>query len=343
MGACARYASVVNHRSHTIVEAMRLRKVHLKNILSFGDAALSEIGDVNLLIGPNASGKTNFLDALSMLQAAPRALGDPIAKGGGIREWIWKGQTELFGVASIECSIEIEESNAPLQYLLSIQEANHTFAIHEERLVSLRKDRRSPTTPIFDREGGNIVFRGSLADHLLQNGNRIIKIAPSVSVLSAIRDPLERRELTAVGKGFDAIRIYRNFDTSGPNAGARHGVSTSYPPSEALSEDGHNLALILSRMRLNGSIKKVESYLAEFCGRLGEVHVDPTGGIARIHVRERGFKRPTPGVRLSDGTLKFLCLLVVLFNNEAEHSVVCIPTRYDSWRGRFTKRHTERN
>jgi predicted ATPase len=303
---------------------MRLRRVHFRNILSFRNAELSEIGNVNLLIGANASGKSNFMDALSLLQAAPRGLGDPIARGGGIREWIWRGKAELFGVASIECEVEVDESSSPLHYLLSIQEANETFAVHEERLAPKRKDKRSPTA-IFDREGANLVFRGSVGDHLLRNGHRVAKIAPNVSVLSAFRDPSEKRELTAVGKGFDQLRIYRNFDTAGrTTAGARHGVSTSYPPSDTLAEDGFNLALVLSRMRISGSIKKVESYMAELSPRFGEINVDPVGGIARILIEEKGLRRPTPALRLSDGTLKFMCLLAVLCNTEAESGVVCI-------------------
>ena len=86
---------------------MRLRQVHLKNILSFRDAVLTEIGPVNLLIGPNASGKSNFLDALSLFQYAPRGIATQIARGGGIREWIWRGGDALFGIGKIECIVEI--------------------------------------------------------------------------------------------------------------------------------------------------------------------------------------------------------------------------------------------
>jgi len=318
---------------------MQLRQVHLNNILSFRDAELTEIGPVNLLIGPNASGKSNFLDALSLLQYAPTGLPAPIARGGGIREWIWKGRDALFGIGKIECIVQIEESEFPLQYLLSIQEADQAFTIHEERLVAQRKVKAS-NTPLFDREEGNVVLRGSLSGQFLRNGNRIAKIAATESVLNAFRDPTEMRELTALGKGFDGIKIYRNFDTSPrPNSGARHGVSTSYPPSDTLAEDGFNLALVLSRMRINGSIKKVESYLADFSARFGEVNVDPFGGIARILIEEEGLLRPTPAVRLSDGTLNFLCLLAVLCNTDSTAGLICIDEpQYVCWRESSAKR-----
>jgi predicted ATPase len=73
---------------------MRLRGVRLENILSFKDAVVSDLGPVTLLIGPNASGKSNFLDALNLLRSGPRnALGNPISQGGGIREWLWRGRS----------------------------------------------------------------------------------------------------------------------------------------------------------------------------------------------------------------------------------------------------------
>jgi predicted ATPase len=77
-------------------------------------------------------------------------------------------------------------------------------------------------------------------------------------------------------------------------------------------------------MRISGAIKKVESYMAELSPGFGEINVDPVGGIARILIEEKGLRRPTPALRLSDGTLKFMCLLAVLCNTEAESGVVCI-------------------
>ncbi|HYL38179.1 MAG TPA: AAA family ATPase [Bryobacteraceae bacterium] len=296
---------------------MRFQKVYLENILSFRNALLPDLGSVNILIGPNASGKSNLLDALSLLQAVPtNNLAGPISRGGGIQEWLWRGQGSNTGIATIECDLEVEKSRVPLHYLLSIQEAN-PFTIREERLIPLTRGANS-ARPFFDRHNGRIVFSGRV--------NEIGDQIPSAeSALSSFRDPTKKRELTAVGKGFEAIRIYRNFDTSlGPGGGARHGVSTSYLPVSGLAEDGFNLALILSRMRINGSIQRVESYLSQFVERFGEVHVDPTGGMARLYIREQGLQRPTPGLRLSDGTLKLLCLLVVLFNSESESSLVCI-------------------
>lgn len=70
-------------------KAMFIKTLTLSNFLSFGhDAVPVELGNLNVLIGPNGSGKTNFLEAISLLRAAPTDLSEPIKDVGGIAEWL---------------------------------------------------------------------------------------------------------------------------------------------------------------------------------------------------------------------------------------------------------------
>ena len=72
---------------------MFMHRIKLKNILSFGPNAQNlELKPLNVLIGPNGSGKSNFIEAIGLLQAAPRDLQKPIREGGGVGNWIWKGE-----------------------------------------------------------------------------------------------------------------------------------------------------------------------------------------------------------------------------------------------------------
>jgi len=68
-----------------------LRSVTLSGLLSFKSATL-ELQKLNVLIGANAAGKSNFIESLSLLQAAPRDLAKAVQKGGGMAEWKWKGK-----------------------------------------------------------------------------------------------------------------------------------------------------------------------------------------------------------------------------------------------------------
>src|SRR5438132_4293672 len=68
----------------------RFRSLFIRNLLSFGsEGAHLELQPLNVLIGPNASGKSNLIEAVSLLQAAPNDLPRPTRRD-GIAEWLWK-------------------------------------------------------------------------------------------------------------------------------------------------------------------------------------------------------------------------------------------------------------
>ena len=82
-----------------------LKVIKLNNILSF--AATTEISfnkGLNVLIGANGSGKSNLIEAISLLQAMPKDLTKAVRDGGGIEEWLWKGDENP--IAQIEAIIE---------------------------------------------------------------------------------------------------------------------------------------------------------------------------------------------------------------------------------------------
>ncbi|MGA3076666.1 MAG: AAA family ATPase [Bryobacteraceae bacterium] len=67
---------------------MLIKRLTLKKILSFKETTV-DLQQLNVLIGPNAVGKSNLIEAISLLQAAPNALDVQILRGGGIRQWLW--------------------------------------------------------------------------------------------------------------------------------------------------------------------------------------------------------------------------------------------------------------
>ncbi len=106
-----------------------LKSIKLTNLLSFGpDSEPLALQPLNILIGANGSGKSNLIEAISLLQAAPRELIKPTLEGDGLREWLWKGAAGT-PVATIEVGIEypgnLQRNGAGklLLYKLSFTEA----------------------------------------------------------------------------------------------------------------------------------------------------------------------------------------------------------------------------
>jgi predicted ATPase len=281
---------------------MLLKRMTLNNVLSFKDTTV-ELGPLNVLIGPNASGKSNLIEAVSLLKAAPRDLRAAILRGGGVRSWIWLGDPIPSPVASLNC--QITESPRPaLHYFLEFSEESRGFVILRERLQT---DDGGKT--FFDRSGAHVDFNGSAATPGADGHG---SVAISDSVLSSFRSPVDPTPITQIGREFEKIRIYREFNT-GPTSQSRSGISASVN-ADGLDESGDNLALVLQDLNFRGLLETVVRYLQRLSDRFEDVKVKLDAGIAQTYLQESGLLEPLPAVRMSDGTLKFLCLVAALLH-----------------------------
>jgi predicted ATPase len=90
-----------------------------------------------------------------------------------------------------------------------------------------------------------------------------------------------------------------------------------------LGDGGDNLALVLLDMDFKGVHNEIREYLRRFCERFNDVRVRLDGPFAKTYIEESGLLEPLVSWRLSDGTLKFLCLLAVLLEKEPP-PLICI-------------------
>lgn len=300
---------------------MLLHKLALKNILSFKDCKV-ELGQLNVLIGPNAVGKSNLIEAISLLQAAPTSLAKEILRGGGVRQWLWLGDKgPLMG--SLDCEVRLSSGpqTVPLNYLLEISEGGGRFLIEGEYLAKLGLGHPDSSGPVvyFSRSGGALEFGGKSPEPAATNTERTI--SPNESVLSRFKNPIDPTPITNLGNQFERIRIFREFRT-GVGSPARYGISTN-APRDFLSDGGDNLALALNELDFQGVHGRIRHYLARFCERFEDVKIRVGEGLAQAFLREKGLSESLSAIRMSDGTLKFLCLLAALFN-PSPPPLICI-------------------
>ena len=118
---------------------MFIKRIQLNNLLSFGpDTEALELRPLNVLIGPNGSGKSNLIEAIGLLKATPKDLTAPIREGGGIRDWIWRGDPRVSS-AHIEVIIDNPRGSA-LRYRLGFSERGQQFELIDgrESLVNIK-------------------------------------------------------------------------------------------------------------------------------------------------------------------------------------------------------------
>ena len=299
-----------------------LRSIRLENILSFGPGVEFPLEPLNVLIGPNASGKSNLIEALSLLAAAPRDLQAPIRAGGGVREWLWKGVSHS-PTATVGVTAEYAKGQMPLRYKLSFTEVGSRLQIQDEVIEDVKPVERTGAPEFYYRyQDGNPelnVFTDVLRfPRTIKREN--VKLEQSI--MPQIRDAASYPELTYLADGFERMKFYREWNF-GRNTPLRLALTPDLP-QDFLLEDASNLSLVLSQLLNRPSVKReLLERMQDFYREVKDIIVNISGGVAQIFFHEEGLQHPVPATRLSDGSLRYLCLLAVLCHPEPP-PVICI-------------------
>jgi len=290
-----------------------LHEITLKNILSFGSNANPiKMGPLNVLIGPNGSGKSNIFDALSVIRASTKDFRSVIK---GVNDWIWKGDS--FGIAEIQVVVENPIGKQPLRHTISFRDENQFF-----RLVDERIENREP----HPGENSNFFY------YQYHNGFPVIKIKNeqrqlsrdsieyNLSILAQRRDPENYPEITYLSDEYGKIRFYRDWPF-GRNSIFRIPEKTDLP-GDRLEEDFSNLRLFLNRITKHLRVrKKIISALSDLYDGVSDFGINIEGGTVQLFFNEGDFT--IPATRLSDGTLRYLCLIAIL-NDPEPPPLICI-------------------
>ena len=301
---------------------MFIQSIKLENLLSFGpDAQELKLEPLNVLIGPNGSGKSNIIEALSLLQAAPGDLPAPIRESGGVRDWIWRGEPKAPS-ARLEVVVE-DPKGKPLRYALAFRESGRRFELIEERVENEKPDQGHKKPYIyFKLQGGRAILNYKDLNYKDKTRRqlRLKEIDPEQSILAQRKDPDRYPELTRLGEAFGRIRFYREWSL-GRGAPPRLPQKADLP-NNFLLEDGKNLGLMLNRLRLEPKAKeRFLKALRKLYEGVKDFEVSIEGGTVQVFLQEDNII--IPATRLSDGTLRYLCLLAVLCHPDPP-PLVCI-------------------
>lgn len=285
---------------------MLIHSLTLENFLSFG-AKSSEIflKDLNIIIGPNGSGKSNLMEAFALLCATPGDLLEPIRDGGGIRDWLWKGAPGT-PTARIEAVVENTPPHPQLRYVLRFAEVAQRFEIIDERVENARIYEGNSEPYFYYRfVGGQGVLNVKGNERRLRHE----EIEITASILAQRKDPDQYPELTYLGNVFSKIRLYREWGF-GRYTAPRLPQKADLP-NEMLSPDARNLGLVLNRLRRHPESKmRLLTALRNIYDGIDDYDVQIEGGTVQVFLHEG--KYTVPATRLSDGTLRYLCLLAIL-------------------------------
>ncbi len=307
---------------------MLLQRLRLTNLLSFGPHTPAlDLKPLNVLIGPNGSGKSNLIEAIGLLSAAPTDLATPIDAGGGVGNWIWRGKPKA-RIAEIEADLGGCDDGPALNYQLAFLDRGDGFELASEKLQCQAANDavvnddgacflRPPREPF-----GGTKRTVSEAEVTTANNQRqpFAKLDVRQSILASTRDSVFYPQICQVADALMGIRIYRDW-TFGRLAPTRR-PQTPDLPSGGLLENAANLGLVLNLLNQDAKAKqRLLDTLRGLYDGISDLRVNIERDTVNVYLREGDVT--IPATRLSDGTIRYLCLLAIFFHPEPP-SLVCL-------------------
>lgn len=289
------------------------------NYRSLRDLKLG-LATLTVVTGANGSGKSNLYRALRLLaQAADGRLAEALALEGGIPSVQWAGPADIRHQARRGGPIQGTAKKAPLRVSFGFAAADvayeialglptpstSRFAFDPEIKTETvwQKPPRRPSNTWLEREGQHVRVRE-------RDGWTRLGFAPATnrSVLAELGEPERFPELFALRERLRGWRFYDGFrtDAESPLRQPRIGVRTG-----ALAHDGRDLAAALQTILEIGDAPALHAAVEDAFPGSG---LSILGADAQLQVglAVEGLLRPLGAAELSDGTLRYLCLLAAL-------------------------------
>ena len=265
-----------------------LRKITIRGFKSIELLEDFELGSLNVLIGANGAGKSNFVDFFRMLRAmADEGLANFVRQAGGADAFFFQGPKRT------------SQISARLEFGANVYEFDLKPTAGDEMMVA---DERGQYTGGFGLDTLGSVGGGGAESKLKKKGKRA-RVVQGVGVWRHIHD--------SVGDW----TVYHFHDTSMLASMRRDQGVRDYLQ---LRPDAANIAALLLHLAENHEdcyklIRDTVRLIAPF---FDDFLLEPQekGGEEKVRLewRQKGSDYPFQPAHLSDGTIRFICLATAL-------------------------------
>ena len=275
-----------------------LEKVHIKNFLSLRDVELP-LKPLTVLVGPNASGKSNVLSALRLLNRMMIAENLPSVEF--IQATLWAGEASHI---TFQLQTKIEET--PTVYELALKAEADNPSVDEELSVNA-------VEVISIKSGEGVVWDEDSKNETKYKSNKLaLKSAGDYGnkpVTSALTEFIKGWKFY----NFQPERIRDHLSIS-PLAIVERVMSGKFKElreSPKLDNDGSTLSTLLSYWHKNDQKRfhsVSESLAASTNISIDQIAIDGDNQLCLLE----GYEKPIPLARASDGTLRLVAYYILL-------------------------------
>ena len=314
-----------------------ISKITLENFFSFREPTTIELNpEVNILLGINGSGKSNFIKAIQLLYES--------IIGNGLEELFLKKWSGFNTVANfnddgkdyIKLLFEFDKDainkitgyffqTNPI-YEIFIYKLGQTSYYLKEKL-SAPSIREGETDFIFmemDNGRGIISTReeGKVALQRYPQENQKLTFKSTEPVLRQFSDPETFYPHFTLKRALENASIYYYFNTTFSSPIRQ---PSSYGTETKLLPDGHNLMTIINHIKNNHSLyyDKIEEAIKKINPHFKDINSAAFGSKLYLVLREECLAKSISIEQISEGTLSYLLLLSILFNPE-RGNLICI-------------------
>ncbi|MFK7796420.1 MAG: AAA family ATPase, partial [Aureispira sp.] len=303
-----------------------LTKVTLQNFFSFGKATTIELNPgVNLLIGINASGKSNFLKALQLLKVGVVEQGlQELIKSWGGWERVGNYGAEKRDSTKLTYEFDFEEIGT-FKYTISFGMitdivSDYTFYILNEELL-LKENSADNWLDVIDIkiDGNNYTITGKIRKEFGLSNEVFSYTESRVDTLELMLGQNNWYNPYIIGKLYNSIESMHNyhyFDTSSSSIIRQAKPSGS---DRYLFSDGSNLNNVFHHIKNEDleAYRLIKKEIKNINQRFEDLDMDiDNDGKHYLTFVEDKLRKPISIAHISDGTLYYLILMVVFYNSK---------------------------
>ncbi len=309
-----------------------IKEVEITNFYSFNKTIIKIHPNINILIGINGAGKSNFIKVLTLLKEGIAGLGlkkHILDNSGGFDNLFFKGTEKIAKLQEINIFYKFSGRE--------IKPAGNGFNFMDDIIYQISIVKSSSLSNYYinekiinDKGFVYLDFQngiGHLNEKVSENTYRtkLVKYTdfdPQELVLKEISDTDRYYALTTIKRAIKEIIVYDYFDTTPKSLIRKPMLPTS---EKRLISDGTNLPQILNTIKINHKTqyKKIVEMLNEVNPNFSGFDFNFIGGNIELMLEEKGLDSSIHVSNISDGTLRYLCLLSILFNPE-RGKIICI-------------------
>ncbi len=308
-----------------------IKSITLKNFFSFKDCTINLEGDENVLVGVNASGKTNLFKAIKLLKEGITGKGflDTVIGWGGFDEI---ANHSMPKDSLIELTYDLQasflskygyqfEQESKVLYSLSFRKSpgSQNFSLIETLNYHKKGGAKFLLAEAMHGQG---YFRElNTYDDSISSSNSY-SFDPRVSIFKLVSDPDRYAAQMAFRNAVESIDLYSDFDVSEDGI-----MRLTFPQlnQEKLSSRGDNLCAVLNSVESQSlsAYNDIKSNLKSVNEHFRDLKVKAIGGRFSLEIEEDTLDRTVGAIHISDGTLRFLCLMAILYNPN-RGGLICI-------------------